>query len=129
LHSPCQALYRPALQIGSPEFSTSAHQTFQLRLLRPLDQLVAPTDRISFAGTGNSIRVVYRLLSADLPKPRSHYWTSVLTVDNRAKADLEAALTRAAGKAPLPLMEGVANVVLKIAPDAVSFTRDISCLQ
>jgi hypothetical protein len=87
----------------------------------PLDQLVAPTDRISFSGRG-PVRLTYRLLSADLPNPKSHYRTTVLTLDDRAKADLRLALTRAADKDPLPVVEGLANVVLTIAPDAVTFT-------
>jgi hypothetical protein len=91
----------------------------------PLDKLVAPTDRTSFVGNAAGVHLVYRLLSSDLPKPRSHYKAVVLTLDQKAKADLELALTRAASKDALPMLEGAADYVLAIAPEVVGYTWDV----
>ncbi len=91
----------------------------------PLDQLVAPSARAAFTSRDGVTRLTYQLLSADLPNPKSHYRTTVLTLDERAKTDLELALTRAASKDPLLLVEGAVDVVLSIAPDAISYTWDV----
>ncbi|MET3364706.1 hypothetical protein [Bradyrhizobium ottawaense] len=85
-----------------------------------LRALVVATDRLGFAGSGNNIRLTYKLLSTDLPNPRTHYRTSVLAVDQRAKADLEGALTRAADKDPLPVIDREVDIVLAIATDGLA---------
>jgi hypothetical protein len=90
-----------------------------------LSGLTAPTPRTSLSGAPGFYRLIYVLSSSDLPNPTVHYQTTVLTIDQRAKADLATALQNAADRNPLPLFEDVAGFVLSIAPDVVGYTWDI----